>query len=215
MTANGALDASEPVRAARRVAARQLLLAAVLLGAFLGLYVVAARVGQDAPTTRLPLDDVWRLVPLLVWVYVSPYLVGVVVIGVLPRPVFRAFVARGVVLGVVHTVVNFLLPTRVDRAPLPETLAGPSAAMLRLVYAADDPPLNAAPSAHVSFTMLITWAAWHGLPRLRAPLLAWGTAVVLSVLFTRQHHLLDVVTGAALATVLLVTFHMGERRPPR
>jgi membrane-associated phospholipid phosphatase len=211
MTTSGATDASEAVRPPR---GGQLLIAAVLLATFLGLYILAAHVGQNAATTRLPLDDAWRLIPLMVWVYVSPYLIGVVVISLLPQPVFRAFVARGIVLGVVHTVVNFLLPTRVDRAPVPETLVGPSAAVLRLVYAVDNPPLNAAPSAHVSFTMLITWAAWHGLPPLRVPFLAWGVAVVLSVLFTGQHHLIDVVTGAGLVAVLLIAFQMRERRTP-
>jgi membrane-associated phospholipid phosphatase len=205
----------EDGRAARRPRARldQLFITAVLLGVFLVLYTLAAHLGGDAPTTRLPLDDIWRLVPVLVWVYISPYFFGVFVIGTLPPSVFRAFVWRGVVIGTVHTAFNFLLPTRVDRPPLPDALVGPSASMLRLVYAVDDPPLNAAPSAHVSLTLLITWAAWRGLPQLRAPLVVWCAGVIASVLLTRQHHIVDVVTGVVLVGLVLLAF---ERRwhPP-
>jgi membrane-associated phospholipid phosphatase len=70
--------------------------------------------------------------------------------------------------------------------------------LLRWVYAHDQ-PYNAFPSSHVYLTVLcgLLWMRWKPGGRL-----IWMIGVLgisLSTLFTKQHYLLDVISGATLA----------------
>lgn len=70
--------------------------------------------------------------------------------------------------------------------------------VLRWVYAHDQ-PYNALPSAHVYLTTLITllWSRWK--PKWMLFWLAAALSISLSTLFTKQHYLLDVITGMGVA----------------
>ena len=78
----------------------------------------------------------------------------------------------------------------------------PTARLYRDMVEIDEPPANAAPSLHVSLTCLLAWALVRDYPRWWLPGFIGAVLVWLATLFTRQHHVLDVVTGAALACVL-------------
>lgn len=59
---------------------------------------------------------------------------------------------------------------------------------------------NLLPSLHVALSAITLLAAWPlAGPRLQALLGLWFALLVASVLLTHQHHVLDVVAGAALA----------------
>lgn len=59
---------------------------------------------------------------------------------------------------------------------------------------------NLLPSLHVAFTAVTVHAVWPRAGRVaRAGLAAWAALLVASVLLTHQHHLADVLAGAALA----------------
>jgi membrane-associated phospholipid phosphatase len=189
----------------------QFAITAALLVSFLLAYAVAGDAATDPYCTRTVLDDPWPVVPVAVWLYLSPYLVGVVAVSALPRLVFRGFCLRGLVLGLVHLAVFFLAPTVVARADLDDSVQGLSASLLRLIYAADH-PTNAAPSAHVSVTILITWALWRAWPKTGIPAALWCLGVCATVVLTGQHHVLDALAGAALVAVVLVAFDRFEKR---
>ena len=65
----------------------------------------------------------------------------------------------------------------------------------------DDPGANAAPSLHVSLTGLFALALLHDFPRWRIVSIVGILVVWLSTLLTHQHHLIDVVTGIAVAVL--------------
>lgn len=73
------------------------------------------------------------------------------------------------------------------------------AVLFRLLHSVDR-PFNTAPSLHVALSTLLVLVAREGTPVqwLRALLLCWLGAIVLSVLLVHQHHLVDVLTGALL-----------------
>jgi membrane-associated phospholipid phosphatase len=78
----------------------------------------------------------------------------------------------------------------------------------------DDPPANAAPSLHISLTCLLALALWKDFPRWW-----WATGLGVSLVWvatmgTRQHHLIDVATGAALA-FLIVMIWPGKSISPQ
>lgn len=62
---------------------------------------------------------------------------------------------------------------------------------------------NLLPSLHVALSLLTCRLLWQLVgPGLRAALTLWWPLLVLSVLLTHQHHLADVLTGAALGAWL-------------
>lgn len=76
---------------------------------------------------------------------------------------------------------------------------------LRLLYGAD-PPYNCFPSLHVAHSF-ISALALRGLHRpLGALSLGAASLVAVSTLFTKQHYVLDVVAGVALAVIAWALF---------
>ena len=190
----------------------QVAITACLLGTFLVVYVVASAAATEPLCTRTVLDDPWPLLPGAVWLYLSPYPLGVAVASSLPRRLFSAFCGRGVVVGLLHAAAFFLVPTVVARPVIDDAIQGPSAALLRFIYH-HDLPTSAAPSAHVSVTILITWTVWQSRPRLRIPAVAWCLGVCATVVLTGQHHVLDAITGAALIAAVLVAADRWQQQP--
>jgi membrane-associated phospholipid phosphatase len=76
-----------------------------------------------------------------------------------------------------------------------------------------DKPHNLVPSLHVALASLL-WPVFsrHIRPSLRWLLNLWFTLIVVSALFTWQHHILDIAMGAMLGQVCMFVF--PERREP-
>lgn len=158
---------------------------------------------QGGISTRWPaLDD---LIPL--WpAWVVPYLLSVVWWNAcfvwaawrMPDANWRALV-RGAVLVMLSSYLIYLAwPTYVVRQPVPGN--GWAAELLRAVYA-NDRIYNALPSGHASSAVLIALFWSRCLPRGRWLWIASAALVILSTLFTGQHHLLDPLGGALMAYV--------------
>jgi membrane-associated phospholipid phosphatase len=169
-------------------------------------------------TTKIPLDDWLPLWPSWVWVYLIPYVIGPILVGMMSRRIFRWYVVRGLVIVGVTLVIFILVPTQTDqdsRLAVEQVATGLTKQVYHDMIEADSPPANAAPSLHVSLTCLLALALILDFPRWW--LLWWALvgAVWLSTLVTRQHHLIDVATGTLL--VWVVVFVLGSRehkRPP-
>ncbi len=155
----------------------------------------AAAVTQTDWDRRIPFSPAW------VWIYLAPYLIGPLVIGLLSRDTFRWFVRRGLILVFITLTIFVAYPTRTVRPPLPEG-DSPTVQLYRHMVGIDEPPANAAPSLHVSLTCLLAWALMRDFPRWWLAAVGGVGLVWLATLLTWQHHLLDVATGALLASLL-------------
>jgi lysylphosphatidylglycerol synthetase-like protein (DUF2156 family) len=181
-------------------------LTAIMLGSLGGYLLVLNWRGPDARlTTHTAWDDVVPFQPGWVWVYLIPYLIGPLVIGLFRRETFHWYVKRGLVVVGVTLLIFIVLPTRTAPRPHPDLGDGPTGQLYKMMVDIDEPPANAAPSLHVSLTFLLALAFMRDFPRW-AWLAAIGVGLVwLATLLTRQHHLIDVGTGILL-TALIVSF---------
>ena len=82
---------------------------------------------------------------------------------------------------------------------------------LRLLYGAD-PPYNCFPSLHVAHSFVSALTCWRLHSELGIASLFVASLVAVSTLFTKQHYVVDVVAGIALAFVAYALF---LRRYPR
>jgi membrane-associated phospholipid phosphatase len=136
-----------------------------------------------------------------------PYLVGPVVVGLLSRTTCWWFVSRGLTVLGLTLLVFIVLPTRTaPRLKAIDLGDGLTAQLYQNMVEIDEPPANAAPSLHVSLTLLLAWALARDFPRWWPVSFGAAGLVWLSTLMTRQHHLIDVVTGIALSTTVVLAW---------
>jgi membrane-associated phospholipid phosphatase len=193
----------------------QAVLLAAIMYASLGCYLFVLKWrGHDATvTTWTPVDEWLPFWPSWVWVYLIPYIVGPVLIGFMTRSTFWWYVRHGLVIVGITLCIFALFPTQTDNAHRGQQVGtGLTAEIYRHMIEIDDPPANAAPSLHVSLTCLLALALVRDFPR-RWPLwLGFVGIVWLSTLVTRQHHLIDVATGALLTAAVV---RIGSILSPR
>jgi membrane-associated phospholipid phosphatase len=73
--------------------------------------------------------------------------------------------------------------------------------LFKIIFTFDDLS-NTLPSLHITYTAQIIFCLWHKLNRLRYFFLVWFILICCSVLFTWQHHVLDIFSGIILAAIL-------------
>jgi len=179
-------------------------LAAIMFTSLGGYLTVLNWRGAEAQfTTYLPWDDLVPFRPEWVWVYLIPYLVGPATIGFLRPETFRWYIQRGLVVVLATLVIFIAVPTQTAPRPSHQLADGPTARLYENMVAIDEPPANAAPSLHVSLTCLLAVALLMDFRPLWPITLAGVSLVWLATLFTRQHHLIDVVTGMVMAGAVI------------
>jgi membrane-associated phospholipid phosphatase len=185
---------------------RQAVVLAMIMFSSLGCYLAVLKwrgwEGKKHLTYIQAWDEIIPFEPGWVWVYLIPYLIGPLLVGLLSRATFLWFVRRGLAVVAVSLVVFIVYPTQTKVREKAELGDGLTALLYQNMVQIDEPPANAAPSLHVSLTCLLALALIRDFPRWW-PLTLSGTIVVwLATLFTRQHHILDVLTGAFLAVLI-------------
>ena len=136
--------------------------------------------------------------PAAILLYDSLYLLFLLAPFVLrTRESFRALAAGAIAAIVIAGACFLLLPAELGFAA--PRVEGP----FRAIFTASDAvnlDYNLVPSLHVALATLclLAFRPAASLP-VRIALAAWGLALAASTLLTHQHHLLDVVAGAALA----------------
>jgi membrane-associated phospholipid phosphatase len=179
--------------------------------AALGLYLLVLKWRGADGADRLTWTEWDELIPFRpawVWVYLIPYLIGPALIGLLSRATFAWFVPRALALMFLSVLVFALYPTQTAPRPLltDDLAAGPTRSLYEWMVAIDEPPANAAPSLHVSLTCLLALALVRDFPRWWLPAFGGAVVVWLATLYTRQHHLIDVLTGALLACLVVLAW---------
>ena len=163
----------------------------------------------------LPVDREIPLVPAWILAYVGAYLywiLGYVLIFRISRAHCRVCARADIFSKLVCLVFFVLMPTRMDR---PSVIGGGLLNWLvRFIYACDS-PTNLFPSMHC----LVSWLLARELMRIKAypAYVRWGAVVFsvlvfLSTLFTRQHVVIDIFGGMALAEISMLLSRLWERR---
>jgi hypothetical protein len=210
---SGAAKARREFEAMSRRLFQAVLLAAIMFGS-LGLYLLVLRWRGPAAAliTWTPADELIPFRPGWVWAYLLPYALGPALFMLLTPTTFRWFITRGLVIVFVSLAVFIAVPTQTAaRPPAPSPEEGLTALLYNQMIAIDEPPANAAPSLHVSLTCLLALALARDYPRWKVAAFGGVVLVWLATLFTRQHHLIDVVTGILLALAVVGAWAVLQR----
>jgi membrane-associated phospholipid phosphatase len=195
---------------------RQAVVIAVVMFSSLGLYLVVLKwrgpAGRDHITYVEQWDEIFPFRPGWVWVYLIPYVIGPIGMGMLSSDTFAWYIRHGLVLVGVTLTIFIIYPTQTRPRPISDLSDGLTAQLYHNMIEIDEPPANAAPSLHVSLTCLLAWALVREFPRWG--FLGFGAAVVvwLATLYTRQHHMVDVLTGALMGSMLALPWPGRWRR---
>jgi fatty acid desaturase len=174
--------------------------------------------------TTMPESALDRLVPFgddAIWLYLSLFLLlPVPLVLVHTRDQLRRYATGVAGIGLLSHIGFALFPTAIARPA-----AGDANWAYRLVVLVDT-PLNACPSLHASLAVfsVLCGGRWLGqaaarprarharLTRRLAPwaLWLWLVAILGATLVTKQHVLVDLVAGAALALTVYVAVHWKE-----
>jgi len=184
---------------------RQGMLLAVIMFSSLGGYLAILKWrGHDyVCKTWTAADDLIPFEPAWVWVYLIPYLIAPVAIGAVRPSNFAWYVKRGLVVVAISLMIFAAAPTQVAPRPPSNLGDGLTGMMYKHMVEVDEPPANAAPSLHVSLTFLLALALCRDAPRWAWLIITCVILVWLATLFTRQHHIIDVVTGILLASLVV------------
>jgi len=173
------------------------------------------------PPKLLPfswVDNIVPFMPYTVWIYISEYLFFAVVYITCKDLVnlnkyFYSFLA----LQSVSVLIFWIWPTTYPRDlfPLPDDLE-PLTHFVFSNLRVTDTPANCCPSLHVSSVYLSTFIFLDDQRKKFPIFFIWGTAIALSTLTTKQHYLIDVVVGFAMAVACYWIFHkyVSYRRLP-
>jgi membrane-associated phospholipid phosphatase len=186
-------------RRVQALAGEKLLLTATIGVLFWLGYSVLAR--QAWFPLRVPprtwLDEAVPFHPeLWAWIYLSQFGVSAVLPWLInTRELLRRHVTAVVLMTMLSFAVFLFFPVASPRVP-------DGSAAMRLIHTYDG-GLNAFPSLHAAFAVVLTRLAWrvfgdrlHWTARLAT--VVWAGAVLYSTLATRQHYAADVIAGAAL-----------------
>ncbi len=154
----------------------------------------------------IPLESAWTLV------YGSLFLAAIL-------PAFVVHQQRHLHLTICAYLMAWLIafacfiafPTVSSRPPIKSLGDGFFDWLLRVTYSSDV-RYNCLPSLHVAQCFIAAFACWGINRGVGIATFAWASLVALSTLFTKQHYVLDVVTGVLLACAAYLVF---LRRFPR
>ena len=115
-------------------------------------------------------------------------------------------------------IVYMLLPNGLDLRPTVEEIgrSNPAIWVMQLLWKADA-SVNVCPSIHCQSTACMAIAISESKlaeerPMLRPIALVWAALICLSTVFTKQHSVLDVVCGLAVAVVWLPVLYRDRNR---
>jgi len=154
----------------------------------------------------LPIDESFPYIPETVYIYLLAYVVvlGIFLVRRTPEFLNRAYLAF-ITMNLTAFALFALFPAQGPERAFMDTDTGGMMALLHGV----DARWNAFPSLHVANPWLIAFLSLR--ERRFAPvsifLLLVAIGISVSTLFVRQHYLLDVVGGFALAVLIFSVFN--------
>jgi membrane-associated phospholipid phosphatase len=150
-------------------------------------------------------DQAIPFVPQTVWIYVSEYIYFIVIYALCRETLnMNRYVYAVLAIQFVSVAIFWTWPTTYPRHlfPLPDTL-DPLTYKLFASLREGDSPNNCAPSLHVSSVLLCAFLFFNEQREKLWFFLTWGAMISLSTLTTKQHYIVDVVSGLMMA----ILFH--------
>ena len=162
----------------------------------------------------MEVDEAIPLMPEFIWVYHSlpVFVFTVMVMMIKQASVFWRTLYSCTIATVVIFAFYIALPIEYPRPDI--STAGLSSAFLSLTHKVDM-AMNTCPSSHVAFAWLMYLAAAHTQWARKEPWLAntsllWAIGISLSTLTLKQHFVIDVFAGIAVA---MVSFYLAKYIP--
>ena len=182
--------------------------AAVMLPGFVAVAVIASAHAVPPPPWLLTrLDAAIPFVPAAAWPYVSWYLASFLLL-LAPREQFRRLCFAEFTAYLICSIGHLLWPIYILRPAL-DGLDGPSATVLRVLYALD-PPVSLFPSFHAAVPPILLQLRPPS-RLLRLGLMTWMLAICTSCVLTKQHYVLDVVAGLAVGVIAVRMVDVAQR----
>jgi membrane-associated phospholipid phosphatase len=191
---------------------RRLLWLVIMLGAML-MYLPINHYQQGGVQLNLALDSQIPLYPPAIIMYLLGsvlFVVFPVLVAIYAKPGdFEAFVIAIIIAAAASCVVYLAYPTYVVR---PEVTSNDFfSRAVALLYEADR-SYNAAPSGHTFYTLIICFFASRWVEKLSWLWWVIATLIIFSTLFTKQHYVLDLVYGLALAVLAYDAGRLIQKR---
>ncbi len=183
-----------------------------------GVYLVSNHYPVFEPQL-LAMTRLDRSIPFLPWsvlIYVSEYpYFAVAYLLCHGRLNLNRVVYSLVALQLLSVSIFMLWPTTYPRDfyPLPDNL-NPIVQWVFTHLRQGDAPTNCCPSLHVSSVFLCGMVFMNEQRKLLAPFMIWATLIGLSTLTTKQHYVVDVVTGLAMALLFHWFFYRKTAYKP-
>ena len=173
---------------------------------------------ESALDPKIPFCE-WFIIPYCTWYFC----IAAIVIYPLFKSDRREFLRSNLVLMGAMLIPMFIctfVPNGIDMALRPdfETLGRDNFAidMVKMIYAADTPPRNVMPSMHVSISFAMFFVILQSKTMCKkayAKVLAfvWCLMIAASTVFIKQHSILDVYAGIAVAVAVALIGYVGEK----
>jgi membrane-associated phospholipid phosphatase len=155
-------------------------------------------------------------IPQTIWIYTTEYLLFPIVylmsrdLTNCNKYLYAFFIQQSIAVA-----IFWFWPTIYPRHlfPLPEDLDALSYYVFSGLRSTDS-PANCCPSLHVSSVYLSSFLFLNEQQKKFPFFFIWATLIALSTLTTKQHYIIDVVTGLLLASVTYwVTYNLIKFRP--
>jgi membrane-associated phospholipid phosphatase len=188
---------------------------AVTLMVLVPIYLVIplATRGRTLHLPEMTLDRMVPVQPAWAVVYLSYFVFPVLTLLVVRQEeLFRRTLLAWLAVWLTGYACFFIYPTILPR-PAGEWGTGFFAWFLRGVWDADA-PRNCCPSLHVASPFVATLAIWRVHRGTGLAVGAWAALIALSTLFTKQHYVVDVISGILLAFVAGAVFLRNCPREP-
>ncbi len=154
-------------------------------------------------------DTAIPFLPYSVWIYISEYIFfGAVYVTCKDLVNLNKYFYSFLVLQTVSVMIFWIWPTTYPRHlfPLSDNL-DPITYYVFDALRKTDTPANCCPSLHVSSVYLSVFIFLDDQKKKFPFFFIWGSAIAVSTLTTKQHYLIDVVSGLGMALITYWIFH--------
>lgn len=160
----------------------------------------------------LPVDYSIPFIPVFIFGYTLVYLSMLLLYFTMKdMQEFRRAIITVLLVTTVHYIFFLLLPVKINFfRPDISTVGGFWIEATKFYYFIDK-PYNCFPSLHVAYSTLAVMCSWRNHHLMRIIFLVMAVIVAISVVFVKQHYILDVVTGAMSGILLYLLTAATEK----
>jgi membrane-associated phospholipid phosphatase len=172
--------------------------------------IVMINRGRTVFTPELALDRAIPLQPIWMLAYGSIWIFAFLPVFVVREPALTRRTMLAILAVIIISYVGFLVyPTVLPRS---ETVGDGFLEQALEVNYSLDPPYNCFPSLHVAWAFVAALTSYRVHRGVGIAALVWATIIGVSTLYTKQHYVVDVIAGVAVAYAAYLLFLRGYSR---